>query len=453
MKLPSVVWCFIALLLVAGCVRSSGTGSVTPHGADSVPGSANTASAVFSVKMPAGWGTSTSSGQAALDNLGATIVGPGTIIDRDGNAVVPKLVDSDTTGDSSIGAYDGKADSWSITYKAGDISSPTFTLSAPGNAGLSPVTQVLTVSTALTTLTTTDTSLRLGTYGVGYPKYGRVAPPVSVECVPSNCDAKYPGLYVYNSARRAIWNIGPDGWAVNTSASGSSTVKYTGSGSIVATVDFAGLTNAFVNGGPIIIYGREPCCALNADAQGITFPLQLSSLNAFNVDVAYTLNNTAAPYDQDVMFDEYLMPTSSYTGGHAGAVECGVKLYSNFGQPSSWYVGTITVPFTINGTTTNETYSEYYNGETIGSTPHPQVYFTIGNPSNSSPFGTSSGEVAFNILPFLNACATIVPNTGSSWWVSGMLLTSEYGAGSTDQTPAVDYTWTITKILYQETLY
>jgi hypothetical protein len=74
---------------------------------------------------------------------------------------------------------------------------------------------------------------------------------------------------------------------------------------------------------------------------------------------------------------------------------------------------------------------------------------------NSSPSGWTSGEISFNILPFLNACATIVPHTGNGWWVSGTLFTSEYGTegGSGDQTPSIDYAWTITKILYQEVLH
>ena len=147
------------------------------------------------------------------------------------------------------------------------------------------------------------------------------------------------------------------------------------------------------------------------------------------------------------MFDDYLMPTSTYTGSQSRTVECAPKIYTNFGQPSSWYIGTITVPFTINGVTSNVTYDEWYNGEPVGSSP--EVYFTIGNPYNAAPSGTFSGEVAFNILPFLNACATIVPHTGSSWWVSGMLLSNEYGTGTRGST-SIDYTWTITKILYQE---
>lgn len=317
-------------------------------------------------------------------------------------------------------------------------SGPSQTPLNPQSAGMHPTGMTSrAMASSEQTLTNTDSSLTLGKYG-------------SVECVPSNCD-KYPSLNIYNSASQPIWNLQPDGWNVNSSASGSSTVKYTDSGSIVATVDFAGLTNEYTNGGPLIIYGRQACCAENADAQGITFPIQLSSLNAFNIDVAYTLKNTAAPYDQDVMFDEYLMPTSTHTGSDSGTVECAPKIYTNFGQKSSWYVGTITVPFTINGVKSNVTYNEWYNGKPVGSSP--KVFFTIGNPNNS-PAGTLSGEVSFNILPFLNACATIVPNTGSSWWVSGMLLSNEYGSGSSEglQTPSIDYTWTITKILYTEVL-
>jgi hypothetical protein len=298
----------------------------------------------------------------------------------------------------------------------------------------------------LLTASNHDYSLTQVHYGNPYPHYQTQHPPTSVTCVPSNCASAFPGDALYNTNGQEMWLIHPDGWNVNSSASGSSTVKYTGSGSIVARVDFTGLTKDWVNGGPLIQYGRQVCCAENADAQGIAFPIQLSTLSAFNVDVAYTLHNTAAPYDQDVMFDDYLMPTSTYTGSQSGAIECAPKIYTNFGQPQSWHVGAITVPFTINGVTSNVTYDEWYNGEPVGSSP--EVYFTIGNPNNS-PTGTFSGEVSFNILAFLNACATIVPHTGSSWWVSGMLFTNEYGTGRSGST-SINYTWTITKILYRK---
>ena len=108
---------------------------------------------------------------------------------------------------------------------------------------------------ALLTASNYDYSLTRVHYGNPYPHYQTQHPPTSVTCVPSNCASASPGDALYFHAREEAWSLHPDGWDVNSSASGSSTVEYTGSGSIVATVDFTGLTNRTVNGGPLIHTG------------------------------------------------------------------------------------------------------------------------------------------------------------------------------------------------------
>jgi Glycosyl hydrolase family 12 len=296
-----------------------------------------------------------------------------------------------------------------------------------------------------TVATTTDSALTNGAFGYPYPDYDKVDVPVSVECVPSTCSSAYPGTSIDNSSYAELWELQPDGWNISTSASGSSTVEYTGSGSIVGTVDFTGLNVADVNGSPLIQYGATVDDATPISGQGLTFPVQLSTLWALNTDVTYDISNTTTPYNQDVIYDEWLTPSATYSSGNAGAVECEIFLYldSDTGNP---LVGTVTVPVTVNGQTTNETFDEYYNGETPGNAPN--IVFLPSGWSKNVPIGTTDGEVSMNILPFLDTCANTVSGVGTSWYVAGMLISSEYGTTS-DET-SVGYTWTVTKLLYQE---
>ena len=130
---------------------------------------------------------------------------------------------------------------------------------------------ILQIYFALLTASNYDYNLTRVHYGNPYPHYQTQHPPTSVTCVPSNCASASPGDALYFHAREEAWSLHPDGWDVNSSASGSSKVEYTGSGSIVATVDFAGLTNRVGQRRSDIYVRAAACCAENADVKESPF--------------------------------------------------------------------------------------------------------------------------------------------------------------------------------------
>ncbi len=80
----------------------------------------------------------------ATDASGATIIGPGTVEDVNGNAVSPTLADSDGTGATVLTGSAGAG--WSVAYNGTDAVSPTFTLSA---SGFTSATQTLTINSVV----------------------------------------------------------------------------------------------------------------------------------------------------------------------------------------------------------------------------------------------------------------------------------------------------------------
>src|SRR6202011_6140602 len=117
-------------------------------------------------------------------------------------------------------------------------------------------------------------------------------------------------------------------------------------------------------------------------------------MSALNIDVTYALSG-AMGGDTDVLFDEWLIPTRTYTGGSAGALEVEVLPFFKFAfGKTCMAIKIFTEPVTVNGTPTNMSFSEHYCGPGAGG----DVLFYPINPTN----GVASGEIQFNMLDFLN---------------------------------------------------
>ncbi len=269
--------------------------------------------------------------------------------------------------------------------------------------------------------TTTDTLLTHGRPAttVAYPASG-----------PSNA------VVYYGASWQPLWNINTNPWRVNSNATGSIKMQYTGTGSIITTVDLANLTSEGVNGYPFILYGSD-IFGNHIGGQPPIFPAQLSSMSSLITDINYTLAVIGtAPGDLDVGFDEWLMPSATYKGGSASAVlEVIVLPYYDFTYPPPGsLVGTIREPVTLNGTTTSMVFNEYSTGTGAG---HLIIFF----PSGSQ---ISSGDVRFDLLRFMNAGAA-TGGVSSSWYLAGIELGTEFGHAT-----SADYTLTTKKIKIEQ---
>ncbi|HEY1806210.1 MAG TPA: hypothetical protein VGG45_17180 [Terracidiphilus sp.] len=266
---------------------------------------------------------------------------------------------------------------------------------------------------------TSDASLTLGT-------------PVTAVSVGST--ASNP--WVLNPcSSQPFWQLVPDPWGVNSNAVGSIKMQYTGTGSIITTVALSNLDSTGVNAFPFVFYGSDPF-GDHISGQALTFPVQLSSLTSLITDVNYTLSVTApAPGDLDIGFDEWLIPTSTYTGGLGGALEIMVLPYFEFGwAPAGSFVGTFTETVIVNGTPTSMVFNEYSTGTGAG---HEIIFFPKAGQ-------ISSGDVRLNLLDFMKAGAA-TGGLNSSWYLAGIDFGTEFGHAA-----SAKYVLTTNKIEIEE---
>lgn len=261
-----------------------------------------------------------------------------------------------------------------------------------------------------------------------------------------NGTSSNPFVLKTSNASLHLWQILANPWGVSSLTSGSTSISYTGSGSVVTTVNYIGVNSSGVSGYPFIIYGSDPYGTTPINTQGPTFPAKISSMSSLIADVKYTLLLTSAPGNLDVGFDQWVVPTSSFTGGPSGALEVFIAPYFDFGGACSGggasFVTNFSVNVTLNGTTSSQTWEEY----AWGTGPGNEIIFC--------PSGTqiSSGEVRFNMLDFINqAISTSGSGTGgkidSSWYVAGIEYGTEWGNSTSP-----DYTLTSTKIDIEQTM-
>jgi hypothetical protein len=232
----------------------------------------------------------------------------------------------------------------------------------------------------------------------------------------------------------ALWALFPNPWNVLT-GNGSIDMTYSGTGSITTTVNLTGLNIDAVNAFPLIFYGSDEW-GDHAGAQPPTFPVQLSSLCSLVSDVTYSFSGPEIGGDVDVLYDEYLIPNQTYTGGQGGALDVAVIPYFNFAYgPAGNYVKTITEPVTVNAIATTMKFDEYVGGSGPGA--------VVDFDGNAAP----SGELRLNLLDFFKE-AIVTAGGGivdSSWWVSGIQYGPEFG-----DSPVENFTFSVTKFKLSE---
>lgn len=234
-----------------------------------------------------------------------------------------------------------------------------------------------------------------------------------------------------------LWQLVPDPWGVNKTATGSIKMEYSGTGSIVTTVNLSNLASMGVNGYPFVFYGSDPY-GYHVNGQPLTFPAQLSSMSSLTVDVNYSLAVSGMPPgDLDIAFDEWLIPSATYTGGPSGALEVMVAPYFAFSwAPAGYFVESVKEPVIINGKATTLIFDEYATGTGAG---HEIIFF----PHEGQ---IPSGDVRLNLLDFMNRGA-ITAGLNSSWFLAGIDFGTEFG-----HTTSAQYTLTTNKIDIEQDL-
>ena len=231
------------------------------------------------------------------------------------------------------------------------------------------------------------------------------------------------------SGGQILWQLLPNPWGASTRYSGSTSVAYSGTGTITTTVAMSNLPNAPVNGYPLVFYGSD----VYGDHIGddtVAFPALLSQMGSLLVNVNYALTNTVAPANQDIAFDEWLVPSSPFSGGSPGAVEVIVCPYYNFSEPPPGpLVGTFTDTVLLDGVITSLQFNEYLEGHGAGA----MVLFA---PSTTQ---LPSANLQLNLLDFLQQGAMLSGVPG--WYVAGFDYGTEYG-----NTSSASYTLTTTKL-------
>jgi Chitobiase/beta-hexosaminidase C-terminal domain/Glycosyl hydrolase family 12 len=228
---------------------------------------------------------------------------------------------------------------------------------------------------------------------------------------------------------QTFWQLVPDPWGTGNSYSGSTTITYSGSGAITTNVAMANLPSAGVNAYPFVFYGADPWGFRIYDGS-VQFPSQLSQMGSLIANVKYSLVNSITPADQDIAFDEWLVPSSTFSGGSGGAAEVIICPYFRFAYPpAGTLVGTFTENLLINGVVTPVLFKEYQQGSGAGS-------IVLFMPDSNQ---IASADLQLNLLDFLNRAASLGGIPG--WYLAGFEYGTEYGNGQ-----SAKYTFTTNKI-------
>lgn len=230
-----------------------------------------------------------------------------------------------------------------------------------------------------------------------------------------------------------LWELYPNPWGI-VSGRGTINMAYSGTGSITTAVSLTGLNSGAVVAYPFIFYGGDPY-GDQIGGQPPQFPAQLSAMSSLIADTSYSLSGTFGG-DIDILYDEYLIPASTYKGGLGGALEVEIIPYFSFADGlAGHFVRVFTEPVTVNGTLISMNFDEYSTGKGGGN----DVLFY---PSASQQ--VMAGEIAFNMMDFLNEAAATA-GLDSSWWLAGIELGTEFGDGADD-----DFTFTVNKLEIQQ---
>jgi hypothetical protein len=233
-----------------------------------------------------------------------------------------------------------------------------------------------------------------------------------------------------------LWELFQNPWSI-LSGIGSIDMTYSGTGSITTSVKLTGLNIDAVNAYPIIFYGGDEWGG-HVGTQPPTFPVQLSTLCSLMSDVAYSLSGPTMGGNMDILYDEYLIPNATFTGGQSGAFNVAIIPYFNFAfGPAGIFVRTITEPVTVNGVTTSMNFDEYVSGRGPGA--------VVDFYGHAAP----SGELKLNLLDFFKQAIADAGGgiVNSSWWDSGIQYGPEFGDGAIE-----NFTFSVTKFELDESI-
>ncbi len=223
-------------------------------------------------------------------------------------------------------------------------------------------------------------------------------------------------------------------WAVKT-GSGTISMKYTGSGSIVTNVNLSGLPGGGVDGSPFTLLGCDQWAGCEAAGQPLHFPVQLSGMSSLIVDYSYALSgDIGGNRDIDMIWDEWVC-NSNHPNGIPDCLEVEVLPYYSFryGHSGAKFVRTLNLPVILNGASRTLRFDEYIWGQDV-------LYFPHDLP------GLPSASIRFDMLALLNQAASDFGKSCFSW-LMGMEAGTEFGGNA-----AQSYTLTLTKLDFEQTL-
>jgi hypothetical protein len=227
-----------------------------------------------------------------------------------------------------------------------------------------------------------------------------------------------------------------DPWGVRR-GSGTTTMNYTGSGTLVTTVNLTSLPGGGVDGSPFAQIGCDQWDGCGAPGHPLQFPVQLSAMSSLIVDYGYTLSGSiAGKRDIDMIWDEWVC-NSSTPNGSSDCLEVEMLPYYSFsdGGPTN-LITTIALPVTLNRSSSTLLLDEY----TWGPGSQNVTYVPHDLP------GLASASIRFDMLTLLNQAVRDYGDPSYSW-LMGMEAGTEFGASATQS-----YTFMLKKLEFTQTL-
>lgn len=247
----------------------------------------------------------------------------------------------------------------------------------------------------------------------------------------------------------AAWVIFANPWGIN-GGTGQSSVTYGGNSTVSMKVKYANLNQAGVNGYPFIGVGRDSEGYQNGGtvAGYPKFPARLDSMKSLVLETNHTLTLRAKPGNLDIAYDQWLVPSPTYSGGQSGAVEVLIAYYYNFQWPADCpLVKTMSVPMEVNGAL------KYINFKELRCLKPEwnNAYFVVFIPASPAD-NMASGNIRFDMLPLLTEAARAT-SIGNTWYVSGVFFGTEFGhaPGPSGNYVNDDYQLDIKKLRIEQT--
>lgn len=231
------------------------------------------------------------------------------------------------------------------------------------------------------------------------------------------------------NSNEVLWFMGADPWGI-TQGSGQIDMSYGGNGTAQWSVNLTNLNYTGVNAFPFLGFGGDVFGYHNGN-QGLPFSVALPKLRSLTTEVSYTLEGQISS-NVDVLFDLWLAPTATYSGGTSGAVEVEILPYISYSD-RSWatYKKTISLPCTLDGQPTNLSFLEYAAGNQTGAGT-TILFFP------ASGFGLASADLQFDAAVLLKEAAATAGV--EDWYLPGYNIGTEFGLSS-----SADFDFTLNK--------